>query len=89
MRLIGIGHLDIQKFCAFMNFQKPVFHKAYDAIVETIAIATDTVKIKSIRKAAKEEKNISTSKGHVDGLTVSGDGSWRKRGFSSFSVSSV
>lgn len=65
-----------------MNFEKPVFHKAYDAIVKIIATAT-AIKTNSIKKAAKEEKDISTSKEHVDRLIVSGDGSWRKRSFSS------
>jgi len=37
----------------------------------------------SIKKAAEEEKQFSVEHGQTNGLTVSGDGSWRKRGFSS------
>lgn len=83
MRLIGIGIQGISKFCAFMCLPKPVFQKSYYEIVQSIAVATDAVKSKVLRKAAEEEKKISTEKGQLEGLTVSGDGSWRKRGFSS------
>jgi len=83
MRLIGIGIQGINKFCAFMCLPKPVFQKSYDEIVQSIAIATDAVKYKFLRKAAEEEKKISVEKGQLEGLTVSGDSSWRKRGFSS------
>ncbi|KYN13319.1 hypothetical protein ALC57_14500 [Trachymyrmex cornetzi] len=80
MRLIGIGFNGIQKFCAFMCFPKPVFKKVYTNIVHNISIAADAV---SLKNAADEEKKKSEEKGQTDGLTVSGDGSWRKRGFSS------
>lgn len=83
MRLIGIGIQGISKFCAFMCLPKSVFQKSYDEIVQSIAVATDAVKSKVLRKAAEEEKKISVEKGQLEGLTVSGDGSWRKRGFSS------
>ncbi|EFN60639.1 hypothetical protein EAG_00548, partial [Camponotus floridanus] len=83
MRLIGIGIRGISKFYAFMCLPKPVFQKSYDEIVQSIAVATDAVKSKVLRKAAEEEKKISVEKGQLEGLTVSGDGSWRKRGFSS------
>lgn len=36
-----------------------------------------------MKKAAEEEKKICVEKRQTDGITVSGDGSWRKRGFSS------
>lgn len=66
-----------------MCLPKSVFQKSYDEIVQSIAVATDAVKSKVLRKAAEEEKKISVEKGQLEGLTVSGDGSWRKRGFSS------
>ncbi|XP_011866020.1 PREDICTED: uncharacterized protein LOC105561015 [Vollenhovia emeryi] len=83
MRLLGIGIQGINKFCAFMCLPKPVFQKTYDHIVQSIAVATDAVKCKSLRKAAEEEKKICVEKGQLSGLTVSGDSCWRKRGFSS------
>lgn len=48
-----------------------------------MAIGAEVVRKKSTKQAVEAEKNISTSKGQTAGLTVSGDGSWRKRGFSS------
>jgi len=78
MRLIGIGHQGLNKFCAFMCLPKPVFQKSYDEIVKSIAVATNAIKSKVLEKAVKEEKKISNEKGQTEGLT-----SWRKRGFTS------
>lgn len=66
-----------------MNVPKLVFQLMYDKIVKIITTATEAVRVRSTKKAVEEEKNISTNKGETTGLTVSGDGSWRKRGFSS------
>lgn len=90
MRLIGIGLQGIKKFCAFMDLPRPIFHSFYDKLVKTIAIATKAVRDASMKKAAQEEKEESQKNGQTDGVTVSGDGSWRKRGFSSlFGVTSL
>jgi len=83
MRLLGIGLHGMKKFCGFMDMPAPIFHSFYDSIVDTISIATKSVAEVSMRKAAKEEKEKSIEKGQLQGITVSGDGSWRKRGFSS------
>lgn len=85
MRLLGIGLHGIIKFCAFMELPRPIFHSFYDRIVSMISIATTTVRDASMKKAAEEEKRKSEENGQLDGITVSGDGSWRKRGFSSLS----
>lgn len=56
----------------------------YDKLVDMILIATATVReASSMKKAAQEEKKKSEEDGQLEGITVSGDGSWRKRGFSS------
>lgn len=83
MRLLGIGMNGIKKFCAFLDLPTPVFQKSYNIIIQTIKIASDKVCCFSMKNAATEEKKISTEKGQDTGITVSGDGSWRKRGFSS------
>ncbi|KYN14894.1 hypothetical protein ALC57_12886 [Trachymyrmex cornetzi] len=83
MRILGIGLQGMKKFCTFMDLAAPIFHSFYDSIVQTIAIATDSVRFMTMKQAAKEEKEISITKGQTDGIMVSGDGSWRKRGFSS------
>ena len=83
MRLLGIGINGIKKFCAFMDLPKPVFQVTYDKIVSNISIATETVRTLCLKNAAEKEKELSIKHNKSDGLTVSGDGSWRKRGFSS------
>ncbi|KYN14574.1 hypothetical protein ALC57_13208, partial [Trachymyrmex cornetzi] len=83
MRILGIGLQGMKKFCAFMDLAAPIFYSFYDSIVQTIAIATDSVRFMSMKQAAKEEKEISITKGQTHGIMVSGDGSWRKRGYSS------
>ncbi|XP_071568778.1 uncharacterized protein [Temnothorax nylanderi] len=83
MRLLGIGLHGIKKFCAFMELPRPIFQSFYDKIVTNISLATAAVREQSMKKAAAEEQRRATEKGETSGLTVSGDGSWRKRGFSS------
>lgn len=83
MRLLGIGVQGIRKFCAFMELPRPVFQSVYDTIIENILAASDVVSKNSMSNAANDEKRISNEKGEKNGITVSGDGSWRKRGFSS------
>lgn len=83
MRLLGIGLNGITKFCAFMNLPHPIFQSFYDTIIKNISVTTATVCEKSFKNAATEENKLNEEHGQNTGLTVSGDGSWRKRGFSS------
>lgn len=83
MRLLGIGLNSIIKFCAFMDLSRPIFLSFYDKVMKFIAIATSAVRDISIKKAGIQEKELSIQKGQTEGVTVSSDGSWRKRGFSS------
>ncbi|XP_018338387.1 PREDICTED: uncharacterized protein LOC108746244 isoform X2 [Trachymyrmex septentrionalis] len=83
MRLLGIGLQGIRKFCAFMELPRPVFQSTYDSIISHILSATEVVSMSSMSDAAQEEKRISAENGEQNGITVSGDGSWRKRGFAS------
>ena len=90
MRLLGVGLNGIIKFCAFMELPRPIFQSFYDKVVHMISIATKAVRDKSMEAAAKEEKKISEENEQLQGITVSGDGSWRKRGFSSlFGITSL
>ncbi|KYN13186.1 hypothetical protein ALC57_14630 [Trachymyrmex cornetzi] len=82
MRLLGIGLHGIKIFCAFMELSRPIFHSFYDKLLSTIFNATDLVCKTSMEKAATVEKEVSARE-NTSGLVVSGDGSWRKRGFSS------
>ena len=83
MRLLGVGLRGITKFCAFMELPHPIFQSFYDQVVKNIDNATEDVFKNSISNAAKEEKTISAEKGDKNRITVSGDLSLRKRGFSS------
>lgn len=83
MRLLGVGLHGIIKFCAFMDLPRPVFQTLYDKIIANLATTTAAVRLKCTKRAAEEEKRLSEENGQIDGLIVSGDGSWRKRGFSS------
>lgn len=83
MRLLGIGLHELIKFCAVLDLPQPVFHSFYDSLVKSLSIATAAVRETSIKNAAIEEKRITVENGQTNGITVSGDGSWRKRGFSS------
>lgn len=64
-----------------MDLPRPIFQSFYDKLIKTISIATAAVRENSSKKAAVEEKEMSKEKGMIDGITISGDGTWRKRGF--------
>lgn len=84
MRLLGVSLGGAEKFCAFMDLPRPIFQSFYDTIVGQIRDATESIKTVSFELAGEEEKKLTAEKcGKVDGLTVSGNGTWRKRGFSS------
>lgn len=89
-RLLGIGLAGIEKFCGIMDMPRPIFHSFYEKVVNIIHIAAKTVCESSMKNAVKNEKEKQGEKQNVDGLTVSGDGSWRKRGFSSlFGIATI
>jgi len=83
MRLLGIGLNGIKKFCAFMDLPQPIFQKSYDEIIKTFHEVSESVCSFSMKNAAQQEKIKSVEKGENKGIIVSGDGSWRRRGFSS------
>lgn len=66
-----------------MCLPTPVYQSFYDTIISNIHVATDAVCEISMKRAAVKEKEISLEKRQSSGITVSGDGTWRKRGFSS------
>lgn len=82
MRLLGIGCHGIRKFCALMELPRCTFHSFYDKIVKRMSTATNLVSYNSMVRTAEEEKTISSENGE-NGIIVSGDGLWRKRGFTS------
>ena len=65
-----------------MELPRPIFQSFYDKLVDMIPIATATVRQVSMKKAAQKEKEKSEENSKFERITVSGDGSWRKHGFS-------
>ncbi|XP_011859766.1 PREDICTED: uncharacterized protein LOC105557195 [Vollenhovia emeryi] len=89
-RLLGIGLRGIEKFCGIMDLPKMIYHSFYDTVIENICTAAESVCNVSMENAVKEEQKLTTEMGKGPGLTVSGDGTWRKRGFSShYGVSTI
>lgn len=86
MRLLDNGIAGIQTFCSLMDLCKNFSDRTYEVSVNAIKIATDSVAELVLKKAGDEEKRRTKEKS-IDGkdneLSVSGDGTWAKRGFSS------
>lgn len=84
MRMLGIGIHGIKNFVALMDLSSTFNSTTYYGIVKTMHIAVKTIYEAVIRKAGTEEKEKNLEAGNrADILTVSGDGSWSKRGFTS------
>lgn len=84
MRLVGVGYDGIVHFCGLMDIGKVFSKNAYYKIIEHIHIAASTVVQLVFKKAVSEEQDLNEAAGNErDRLTVSGDGSWARRGFSS------
>lgn len=91
MRLLGVGREGLNSFCGLMDIGLQMSKTAYDKIVQHIYDASKAAFLSSTRQAVEEEKKEILNRGLNDNnLTVSGDGSWKKRGFSSlFGVSTL
>lgn len=94
MRILGLGLAGCKKFCGLMDISSTFLNQStYDfyisKIYECIAIVTETL----FSSAAKEEKQLTSLENNIEDttdVTVSGDGTWKKRGFASlYGVSSL
>lgn len=84
MRLLGVGFQGIHNFCGMMDIGKGFTKDTYYNTVNHIWKAASTVCKLVFKKAVKEEQEKNEAAGYTkDRLSVSGDGSWAKRGFSS------
>ena len=84
MRSLGLGYYDIRNFCGFMDLGVSISKSGYYTLLENIFIAARAVSQMVLRKAAKEEQEKNEATGNVKNhLSVSGDGSWAKCGFTS------
>lgn len=83
MRMLGIGYTGMTKLCGLLDLPHPILKTFYYKIVDQINVASSAVSKLSMQKAAADEKQKAVENNENDGLTVSGDGSWLKRGFTS------
>jgi len=84
MRLLGVGREGINLFCGLMDLGKGFAINTYYGCLENIYTASSVIYEKVIQRAIAEEKQKSIEYGKPENqLTVSGDGTWKKRGFSS------
>ena len=84
MRLLGIAREGINIFSGLMDLGQGLSRSCYDDIVKHLHEAAKTVFDILCKKAVEEEKEKNEENGRpASSLKVSGDGSWKKRGFSS------
>ena len=92
MRVLGLGLKGCQKFCGLMDMPQFFVHNTYDIIATNILGCVKEVSSNLFHKAMKEEKQLCKQQNveNTVELTVSGDGTWKKRGFTSlYGVSSI
>lgn len=84
MRLLEVCREGINMFCGLMDICQGLNKKVYYAAVKNIYTSTSAIFHMLSHKAVEEEKKLNSQKEKpLLNLTVSGDGSWKKRGFSS------
>lgn len=86
MRLIGVGREGINIFCSIMDIGQGLAIGTYYSCLDNLHLAASAVYDMIISKAAKEEKELilaSDPNADPTHFTVSGDGTWKKRGFNS------
>ena len=89
-REIGKGHAGIETFCCAMNMPPPMSQDSYDNIVAKMHIAYVTAARDSMKLASTlaciddgSDSNDNTLVDEIKNVTVSVDGTWQKRGYSS------
>lgn len=87
MRILGLGLAGCNKFCGLMDLSRNFLSKpAYSSYVNKMASKIRNVTERFLSSAVREEKNATCKANNLKDtseLTVSGDGTWKKRGFSS------
>lgn len=84
MRLLGIGVEELRLFCGLMDMATDFYSNTYYACMENVSIATSAVYDLVTRSAIEEKKEKTLNEENsATNVTVSGDGSWKTRGYSS------
>lgn len=84
MRLLGISLQGINLFCNLMDLGEGLSNNAYYLILQHVYDAAK-VTFLTLRKKAVKEEQLENEKHErpLNNFKISGDGSWKKRGFSS------
>ncbi|GFU78747.1 uncharacterized protein TNCV_1389901 [Trichonephila clavipes] len=85
MRTIGQGHAAMTTFCGVMDFPPPVAEKSYHNIINKLQLCSKEVAEASMQSAALEEVTLTNS----SDIIISGDGTWKTRGYSRVGVCAV
>ena len=75
----GIGHQGLVKLCAILNVPNPLDEDHFSATINDLLPTFESYKLQSMKDAVEEV----CKKSNERKITVSGDGAWQKRGFSS------
>ncbi|XP_063986122.1 uncharacterized protein LOC135167084 isoform X2 [Diachasmimorpha longicaudata] len=94
MRVLGLGLAGCKKFCGLMDISSSFLNQStYDFYINKIHECITIVAEKLFSSAATEEKQMTSLTNNIEDttdVTVSGDGTWKKRGFASlYGVSSL
>ncbi|GFX39386.1 uncharacterized protein TNCV_3861091 [Trichonephila clavipes] len=85
MRTIGQGHAAMTTFCGVMDFPPPVAEKSYNNIINKLQLCSKEIAEASMQSAALEEVTLTNS----SDIIISGDGTWKTRGYSRVGVCAV
>ena len=83
-RVLGCGLQSVKTFCSLLDIQNSFSNSLYYNFLDNLHAASKTVFEIIQKKAVSEEIEANSAAGNeLTHLSVSGDGSWKKRGFSS------
>ncbi|CAM2719232.1 unnamed protein product [Rotaria socialis] len=74
----GIGHQGLVKLCAILNVPLPIDEDHFSDTLDYLLPTFESYKLRSMKNAVEE----ACKKSNGRKITVSGDGTWQKRGFS-------
>lgn len=86
MHCLGQGASAEKKFCGLMDLPPPVAQKSYQEIQNNIHTASKAIAELHMKDAVQKEQLRTSLEQEVENatdLSVSGDGTWHRRGFSS------
>nr|XP_012232820.1 PREDICTED: uncharacterized protein LOC105678232 [Linepithema humile] len=90
-RLLGVVKEGINLFCNLMDMSSGLTVNTYYVCLDNIHLAVSSVYNVILKKAIEEKNPKNKDAGNIENhLTVSGDGTWKQRGYSSlFGVSTL